>query len=156
MSEPKIFRIFAVVCIALVFVLLLAACSYGNQGEQETITFPKETERYYVILSDPLEDQIYTATDPSPVFDWDLYLGLANVFVIEIDYLHDGSYMQTEAIIDFTRYQLPEEMWEKIKSDAPVTDGKQEIRWRVKIDYVIHPADGPYYTSWGTFWIVSE
>ena len=69
MSEPKIFRIFAVVCIALVFVLLLAACSYGNQGEQETITFPKETERYYVILSDPLEDQIYTATDPSPVFD---------------------------------------------------------------------------------------
>ena len=118
MSEQKISRISAVVCIALVFVLLLAACSY-----------------------------------PSPVFVWKLCLGLPNAFVIEIDYLHDGSYMQTDAIIDRTKYRLPEELWEKIKSDAPVTNGKQEIRWRVRIDYVIHPEDGPYYTAWGTFWI---
>ena len=156
MSEPKIFRISAVVCIALVFVLLLAACGHGNQGEQETITLPQETERYYVILSKPLENQTYTAADPSPVFVWKLCLGLPNAFVIEIDYLHDGSYMQTDAIIDRTKYRLPEELWEKIKSDAPVTDGKQEIRWRIRIDYVIHPEDGPYYTAWGTFWIASE
>ena len=85
MSEPKIFRISAVVCITLVFVLLLAACGHGNQGEQETITLPQETERYYVILSKPLENQTYTAADPSPVFVWKLCLGLPNAFVIEID-----------------------------------------------------------------------
>lgn len=138
----------------IVFILLLTSCNntYGDKHDPGYNSLPKEEERYYVMLSDPLENQIYVPTDPPPRFTWTLHKGLPETFVIEIDYLNDASLI-TDNVFGRTNYKMSDELWERIKNNAPIVDGKQKICWRIRIDYTINPEEGPYYSAWGTFWI---
>ena len=143
--------------IILVLALQLTACNntYGHKYNPATDSLPKDEESYNVDHLQPSENQVYNASDPPPRFAWKLYQGLTESFVIEIDYLHDGSYI-TDEIAGRTNYRLSQEMWEKIKKYSPIVDGKQKICWRIRIDYTLYPEEGPYYTSWGTFWIENK
>ena len=146
-----------VVTVILILALQLTACNitHGDKHDPANDCPPKDEESYFVMLSLPLENQIYSATDLPPIFTWTLYKGLSESFVIEIDYLNDGSYI-TDEILGRTNYKLSQEMWEKIKNDSPIDDGKQKICWRIRIDYTIYPKEGPYYSAWGTFWIENK
>lgn len=140
--------------IILILALPLTACNhtYGHKYDPATDSLPKDKESYFVTRLQPSGNQVYNASDPPPRFAWTLDQGLTESFVIEIDYLHDGSYI-TDEITGRTNYRLSQELWEKIKNDSPIVDGKQKICWRIRIDYYLYPEEGPYYTSWGFFWI---
>lgn len=152
-------KLYRTMVIAVIFILALQliACNhtYGDKHDPTTDLLPKDEESYFVMLSLPLEDQVYNANDPPPIFTWTLYKGLSESFIIEIDHLNDGSYI-TDKILGRTNYKVPQETWERIKNESPVIDGRQKIRWRIRIDYVIHPEEGPYYSAWGAFWIENE
>ena len=76
-------------------------------------------------------------------------------FLLEIDYLNDGTYL-TKNIVDRTNYKLSNEEWETIINNTPIVNGAKTVRWRVRIDYVYHTDLAPYYTNWGTFHIANE
>lgn len=127
--------------------------NYTNHSETNGPTIDKES--YAVSLAFPAQNQTFESTDPPPIFYWEVHEGLPQTFIIEIDYMNDGSYMVGTATGAIT-YLLPENDWETIKSNAPVVDGLQKIHWRIRIDYTLNPDDGAYYSGWNYFWIKTE
>ena len=112
-------------------------------------------ESYSLTLDEPNENWTFGQQDEPPRFSWTVQEGIPQEYVLEIDYINDGTYM-TKTIVDRTNYKLSNEEWETIKSDTPIVDGIKTVRWRVRIDYVYHTDLEPYYTNWGTFYIANE
>lgn len=108
-----------------------------------------------VLLSTPSHNYTYKSTDPAPIFEWHVIAGLPERFVLEIDYLHDGTYM-TGIAVGCNTYLLPEADWQTIMENAPKTDGIQKIYWRIRIDYLYCTEKEPYYSQWTYFWIESS
>ena len=109
-------------------------------------------ENYKVQLKAPAQNMTLGTEDAPPTFAWDVQNGLPQSFVVEIDYMNDGSYISRTATVGVT-YLLPEEDWETIKNNAPIVDGVQKIQWRIRIDSVYHTDLDPYYTDWSYFYI---
>ena len=109
-------------------------------------------ENYKVQLKAPAQNMTLGTEDAPPTFAWDVQNGLPQSFVVEIDYMNDGSYISRTATVGVT-YLLPEEDWETIKNNAPIVDGVQKIQWRIRIDSIYHTDLDPYYTDWSYFYI---
>ena len=112
-------------------------------------------EKYSLTLDYPNENWTFGQQDEPPIFSWTVQDGIPQEYVLEIDYLNDGTYL-TKTIVDRTNYKLTSEEWETIINDTPLVDGVKTVRWRVRIDYVYHTDLEPYYTNWGTFYIANE
>lgn len=112
-------------------------------------------EKYSLTLEYPNENWTFGQRDEPLRFSWTVQEGIPQEYVLEIDYLNDGTYL-TKNIVDRTNYKLSTEEWETIINDTPVVDGVKTVRWRVRIDYVYHTDLEPYYTNWGTFYIDNE
>jgi len=143
------------ICAFLISILTGCNKLYGNPITDTTDTKRIYDESYAVLLSSPAQNKTFYQNDPAPVFTWTVLKGLPQTFIIEIDYMKDGSYMSATAIGGNT-YLLPETDWNTIKNNAPTTDGLQKIHWRIKIDYTLYPEEGPYYSGWGYFCIENQ
>lgn len=108
-----------------------------------------------VLLATPPHNHTYKSTDPAPLFTWDIVAGIPQKFIVEIDYLNDGSYM-TGTAVGCNNYLLSESDWKTIIDNAPKTDGVQKIHWRIRIDYTFCTEKEPYYSEWSYFWIESN
>jgi len=112
-------------------------------------------ENHWVTIQEPSDTKSFHSDDAPPVFVWNHVKGYpSRSYVLEIDYLNDGSYMSH--ITSALSCQLSAEDWETIKAAAPVVDGVQTIKWRIRIDPVYHDDLDPYYTDWVSFFIESE
>ena len=112
-------------------------------------------ENYSLTLDEPSENWTFGQQDEPPIFSWTVQDGIPQEYVLEIDYLDDGTYL-TKTIVDCTGYKLSNEEWETIINDTPIVDGAKTVCWRVRIEYVYHTDLEPYYTNWGTFHIANE
>lgn len=106
-------------------------------------------EHYQVSLCSPAANQVFGKEDAPPVFSWSVLDGLPQAFMIEIDCMGDGSYMSIPA--KGLSQTLTAQEWEKIKENAPITNGIQTVKWRIRIDPVYHEDLDPYYTAWSQF-----
>ena len=112
-------------------------------------------EKYFLTLDYPNDNWTFGQQDEPPRFSWTVQEGIPQEYVLEIDYLNDGTYL-TKNIVDRTNYKLTSEEWETIINDTPLVDGVKTVRWRVRIDYVYHTDLESYYTNWGEFYIANE
>jgi len=146
--------IYVLIFCALFVVLVLCSgcCPDVNDVIEPIGSLQKEDEKYSVLLSMPAENYIFEKTAEPPIFTWSVQRGIPQTFTIEIDYLGGPPYI-CGTITGSNGYCLPDEDWVAIKENAPVENGLQKVCWRVKIDYVLYPEDGPYYSAWGSFWI---
>ena len=112
-------------------------------------------EEYDVSLAFPVQNQTFEVEDEPPTFYWTKNKGFPKSYIIEIDYMNDGTYMSKTVDVGIT-YLLSEEDWNTIKSNAPIVDGLQKINWRIRIDYTSDLNREPYYTGWTYFWIKQE
>ena len=132
-----------------------------NRHLNEVIeTAPSEVKRdpeesYSLMLNEPSENWTFEQQDEPPIFSWTVQDGIPQEFLLEIDYLNDGTYL-TKTIVDRTNYKLSTEEWETIINDTPIVDGAKTVRWRVRTDYIYHSDLEPYYTNWGSFNIANE
>lgn len=112
--------------------------------------FTLSHESYSVILNSPSNNASINYKSAAPTFQWSLQNGLPKNYILEIDYLKDGSYMS----IQVNNYHtLSAANWNKIVNDSPFTGKVKEIRWRIRINYTIYPSQQPYYSEWNTFTI---
>lgn len=94
-----------------------------------------------------------TYNSNAPIFRWSLQSGNTQKFILEIDYLGNGTY-KTISMSGGNTYQLSSTDWESIKNDAPfIGNGIKQIKWRIKINYSIYPNEAPYCTDWYAFTI---
>lgn len=107
-------------------------------------------ENYSVALLKPAQYQTINSEEEPPVFTWNLNQGFAEIFVLEIDYMGNGTYM-SRSVEGHLSYQLSADDWEKIKNNIPTIDGVKKVQWRIRIDYKYHTELEPYYTEWGYF-----
>ena len=107
-------------------------------------------EKYYVDLLKPAQNQTIKSEEEPPVFIWNLKQGFAETFVLEIDYMGDGTYM-SRTVEGHLSYQLSADDWKKIKNNVPTINGVKKVQWRIRIDYKYHTELEPYYTGWGYF-----
>ena len=112
-------------------------------------------EKYSLTLDYPNENWTFGQQEEPPRFSWTVQEGIPQEYVLEIDYLNDGTYL-TKNIVDCTNYKLSNEEWETIINNTPIVNGAKTVRWRVRIDYVYHTDLEPYYTNWGSFNIANE
>ena len=92
-------------------------------------------ENYRVNLMTPAQNQTFDPDDAPPTFDWYVQSGLPQTFVVEIDCGNGEAYL-SRTVTGIIAYALSAEDWETIKAAAPVADGVQTIRWRIRIDPV--------------------
>ena len=111
-----------------------------------------ENEEYDISLAFPAQNKTFQVDDEPPTFYWTKNKGFPKSYIIEIDYMNDGTYMSRTVDVGIT-YLLSKEDWNTIKSNAPIVDGKQKIQWRIRIDYMADSNKEPYYTGWTYFWI---
>ena len=140
--------IFAVIAV----VLLLTSCNrrYGAAGY-----VPRSgEEQYFILLSHPSLNAVFTQNDHPPKLEWNSYKDMPYTRTVEIDCLHDGSFLSREVTGARNVYQLTSEEWEMIIKDSPVSDGVQKINWRIRIDYSTDKNKEPYYSAWGSFLII--
>lgn len=148
-------RKLCIICVLILSILMLDSCensvSYGDNGEP-TITSVEEI--YAVSLAFPAQNKVFKKEDAPPTFCWSLHTGYPEDYIIDIDYMNDGSYISRKVDVGIT-YILTEEDWNFIKSKAPINNGLQLIRWRVRIDYRYNTNES-YCTGWSYFWISTE
>ena len=133
---------------------LLSGCR-ENANDNPSITIPPDEDNYAVVHVFPSENKTFDKDDEPPFFYWREQMGFPERVVLEIDYMNDGTYMSKTIEVGCT-HQMTEEDWITIKDNAPVVDGLQKINWRIRIDYIVTPSRGAYYTDWCSFWIKNE
>lgn len=111
-------------------------------------------ESYTASLFSPTANAGISYNQGAPTFVWTSNNGPSQHYTLEIDYLGNGSYI-SRYIQNTSSYTLSASDWEMIKKDAPlISSGVKQIKWRIKISYVIYPEEDPYCSNWGTFTIV--
>lgn len=142
----------------LVFPILLALCILSLSGcdiltpkEPEVTTEYIDEEEYIVFPAFPPQNKIFEKSDPPPEFAWQKYKGYPDYLIIEIDYIHDGTYMSLEPTTGYI--SMTESEWLTVLEDTPIEDDVQKIYWRIRIDYKNDPTREPYYTAWQYFGI---
>lgn len=145
----------------LIFLMLLSVCILSLSGcdnssnNRPPVTGYQEEEQYSVLLAFPPQNKTFEKDDPPPTFFWQKDEGFPKSYIIEIDYMHDGTYMSRTVEVGIT-YLMTEEDWNTIKDNAPVENDVQKINWRIRVNYITDPSREPYYTGWTYFWIKSE
>ena len=71
-------------------------------------------ESYLVSLNEPDENAVISSTSSAPTFRWTREDGLTEKYILEIDYLKNGTYM-TKTISNKTSLTLSEAEWQKMK-----------------------------------------
>lgn len=142
------------ILIVLLFAVMLftAACN-RHYGAQRYVPQNGE-EQYFILLSHPSLNDVFTKSDRPPRLEWNSYKDMPNTTTIEIDYLHNGTYLSREVAGLNNEYQITTEDWEVIIKNAPVAEGIQKVSWRIRIDYSLDKDKDPYYSDWGSFFIV--
>lgn len=135
--------------------LLLSGCDILTPNELEVTTEYIDEEEYSVVFDYPPLNGTFEKDSPPFAFHWVQIEGVPDYWVIEIDYMHDGTYM-SRTVRGSVTYLMTEEEWNTIKENAPIEKGMQKINWRMRIDYKNDPFCEPYYTSWLYFWIKAE
>lgn len=144
------------VCMLICVSLILTSCNntYGDKHESDG-TVSNTKEEYYVLLSSPPENHVYKENDPPPLFSWSVLQGLPQTFIIEIDYMNDGTYMSRTTTGNDT-YLLSESDWAKIVDAVSTSNGLKKVQWRIRINYAVDVEKEPYYSGWNYFWIEVE
>ena len=110
-------------------------------------------ESYSVSLISPSANASISCNATVPTFYWQSPNGLSKQYILEIDYLNNGTYM-SRSINTSTSYALSTSDWDTIINDSPfISSGVKRINWRIKINYIIYPDEVPYCTEWSTFTI---
>ena len=109
-------------------------------------------ESYSVLLTSPTNNATFTSSSSAPTFQWSLQHGNTEKFILEIDYLSNGTYM-AKTVNSSNSYTLSASDWNKIINNSPFTGSVKQIRWRIKINYTIYTDSEPYCTAWNTFTI---
>lgn len=118
---------------------------YGN-------AFTLYHESYNVAPISPSTNSTIAYNSAAPTFSWNSYGGLSKQYILEIDYLGNGSnsYM-SRTINTSTSYTLSESDWRQIVYNSPFSNNVKVIKWRIKIKYIKYPNETPYCTAWSTF-----
>lgn len=146
-----------IVCL-IIFVLLtsmLVGCE-NDSGQQGGIVSETKNggEVYSVSLAFPAQNKTFKRNDSPPTFYWSLHEGYPKTYIIDIDYLNDGSYM-SRTVNTGTSYIISEDDWTVIKNNAPIIEGLQRVNWRIRIIYDSNSEES-YCTGWSYFWISAE
>lgn len=148
-----------IIAIGILITLLQSIVGCDSESEENIVTNNtenfEEPEEYAILLSYPAQNQRFKYTDSPPIFYWTVQKGFPNVFIVEIKYNDNDTYISGE-VRGGNTYLLPEEDWVKIKNYAPIVEGMQKISWRVRIDYTFKNDNIVYYSEWSQFWIISE
>ena len=107
-------------------------------------------ESYTVLLDSPSMNASVSANSTPPTFQWTMQNGSTQNFILEIDYLNNGSYMSIP-VQNARNYTLSSNEWNAIINNSPFTYTVKDIRWRIRINYIIYPDLQPYRTEWSTF-----
>lgn len=113
-------------------------------------------EDYHIFMQFPADDSTCKQGDVSPVFVWRIAneSSIPKKYILEIDYLNDGSYMTITC--QTPSHVLKAEDWETIKNDTPTVNGVKKVQWRIRVDPYYHTDLEPYYTEWCSFYITEN
>lgn len=134
----------------------LISFSVGLASSMETYygrAFTLYHEYYAVSLTNPTHDEAISYTSAAPTFEWDREYGFPEQYILEIDYLGDGTgkYMR-KYVSDRTDYTLSQSDWQTIINNASFTGTVKKIRWRITINYTRYPLES-YHANWKSFTI---
>ena len=122
----------------------------STMNEYKGESFTLYHESYFVSLISPSANASIPYNGDPPTFYWQANKGLSKQYILELDYLNNGTYM-SRTINTSTSYVLSTSDWNTIINDAPFTaSGVKQIKWRIKINYIIYPEEDPYCTDWVT------
>ena len=113
-------------------------------------------ENYVIELTMPLQDTISETNDPPLILAWKVHEDFPSEFWVEFNYDGSNSVSNADRVYYQSAYVMQEELWNRLKKDAPIVDGVQKIYWRVSINYTTDLEKEPYHSEWSYFFIKTE
>lgn len=122
-------------------------------NEYKGNTFTLYYECYNISPVSPATNASLAYNSSPPTFYWQTNNELSGKYILEIDYLGNGTY-KSYTINNSTSYILPSSEWSTIVNDSSfIAAGVKQVRWRIKINYIIYQNEPPYCTEWNVFTI---
>ena len=169
-----IFRLLVIIFIQLLMICMFAGCELVYDVTNSEWHFLKlgdsyypysdyfvekpmiKEENYVIELTMPLQDTISETNDPPLILAWKVHEDFPNEFWVEFNYDGCNSVSNADRVYYQSAYVMQEELWNRLKKDAPIVDGVQKIYWRVSINYTTDLEKEPYHSEWSYFFIKTE